>query len=43
MPDVIEKILGTYVSLRGEEECFLDTYRRVGPEPFKESVYAKPH
>jgi sulfite reductase (NADPH) hemoprotein beta-component len=43
MPDVIEKILGTYVSLRGEEECFLDTYRRVGPEPFKESVYAKAH
>jgi sulfite reductase (NADPH) hemoprotein beta-component len=43
MPDVIEKILDTYVALRGEAECFLDTYRRVGPEPFKESVYARPH
>jgi sulfite reductase (NADPH) hemoprotein beta-component len=43
MPDVIEKILDIYIGLRGEEENFLDTYRRVGPEPFKESVYAKPH
>jgi sulfite reductase (NADPH) hemoprotein beta-component len=42
MPDVIEKILDTYVSLRAEEEHFLDTYRRVGPAPFKETVYAKP-
>jgi sulfite reductase (NADPH) hemoprotein beta-component len=42
MPDVIENILGTYVAQRAEEESFLDTYRRVGPEPFKERVYAKP-
>ncbi len=41
MPEVIEKILSTYVELRGEEEHFLDTYRRVGIEPFKERVYAK--
>ncbi|MFV0411585.1 MAG: nitrite/sulfite reductase, partial [Paracoccus sp. (in: a-proteobacteria)] len=41
MPDVMEKILNTYVELRGEEENFLDTYRRVGIEPFKERVYAK--
>ncbi len=40
MPDVIERILNTYVSLREEEESFLDTYRRVGIEPFKERVYA---
>jgi sulfite reductase (NADPH) hemoprotein beta-component len=40
MPDVIEKILGTYVSLRTAEETFLDTYRRVGLDPFKERVYA---
>ena len=41
MPDVMEKILSTYVDLREEEEVFLDTYRRVGIEPFKEAVYAK--
>ena len=43
MPDVIEKILGTYIELRTEEEGFLDTYRRVGIEAFKERVYAENH
>ena len=42
MPEVIAKILSTYLTLRNdEEETFLDTYRRVGIEPFKERVYAK--
>ncbi|GAB3276020.1 nitrite/sulfite reductase [Parahaliea aestuarii] len=41
MPEVMEKIINTYVDLRGEEETFLDTYRRVGIDPFKERVYAK--
>tara|TARA_R110002110_G_scaffold14698_1_gene67636 strand:- start:55525 stop:57189 length:1665 start_codon:yes stop_codon:yes gene_type:complete len=41
MPDVVEKIVDTYVSLRSEEETFLETYRRVGIDPFKERVYAK--
>ncbi len=40
MPDVIEKILTTYLASRVQEENFLDTYRRVGLEPFKEAVYA---
>ena len=40
MPDVIEKILDTFLGLRQEQETFLDTYRRVGIEPFKERVYA---
>ncbi|MCB1690575.1 MAG: nitrite/sulfite reductase [Halioglobus sp.] len=40
MPDVVDKILSTYVTLRQEEESFLDTYRRVGIDPFKERVYA---
>lgn len=40
MPEVIDTILSTYVTLREEEENFLDTYRRVGIEPFKERVYA---
>jgi sulfite reductase (NADPH) hemoprotein beta-component len=41
MPDVIEKLLSTYLDLREGDEIFLDTYRRVGIEPFKERVYAK--
>jgi sulfite reductase (NADPH) hemoprotein beta-component len=41
MPDVIDKLVTTYLELREEEEIFLDTYRRVGIEPFKERVYAK--
>ncbi|MBN7797700.1 nitrite/sulfite reductase [Parahaliea mediterranea] len=41
MPEVMDKILGTYVELRTEEESFLDTYNRVGIDPFKERVYAK--
>lgn len=41
VPDVIEKILNTYISLRIDGESFLDTYRRAGLAPYKESVYAK--
>lgn len=40
MPDVIEKLVGVFVEKRTEEEIFLDTYRRIGIEPFKERVYA---
>ncbi|KAA1193131.1 nitrite/sulfite reductase [Pseudohalioglobus sediminis] len=39
MPDVMEKLLSTFVKLREGEETFIDTYRRVGIEPFKEYVY----
>ncbi len=41
MPDIVEKILSTYLAQRAEGENFLETYRRVGPLPFKETVYAK--
>ncbi len=42
--DVIEKIVQIYLELRSDEsERFIDTYRRVGVEPFKERVYAKAH
>jgi len=40
MPDVIEKVIGVYVEHRTEDEQFLDTYRRIGIDPFKERVYA---
>jgi sulfite reductase (NADPH) hemoprotein beta-component len=41
VPDVIEKLLQTFVDNRSDEETFLDTYRRIGIDPFKERVYAK--
>ncbi len=41
MPDIIEEILNTYLDLRQQDERFLDTYRRIGIQPFKERVYAK--
>jgi len=40
MASVIEEILNTYLDLRQDGETFLETYRRVGIEPFKERVYA---
>ncbi len=35
----IANILDTFVSLRDEDERFLDCYRRVGMAPFKERLY----
>ncbi|EZI64533.1 nitrite/Sulfite reductase ferredoxin-like half domain protein [Acinetobacter baumannii 25442_5] len=40
VPDVIEEVLNTYLDLRTEGERFVDTYRRVGIQPFKERAYA---
>lgn len=41
IPDVIEKIVDVYQSQRTGDEKFIDTYKRVGIDPFKEKVYAK--
>ncbi|WP_461515982.1 nitrite/sulfite reductase [Porticoccus sp.] len=43
IPDIIGKILDVYVANRQGDELFIDTYRRIGLNPFKESVYAKDH
>ena len=37
--DVVDKLVETYLDLREEGETFLETYRRIGQEPFKERVY----
>ena len=37
--DAIEKATEVYLAQRSEGERFLDTYRRVGIEPFKEAIY----
>jgi sulfite reductase (NADPH) hemoprotein beta-component len=38
--DAVEKALETYRALRQDGERFLDTYRRVGLDPFKAALYA---
>jgi sulfite reductase (NADPH) hemoprotein beta-component len=37
--DAVEKATEVYKSLREGDERFIDTYRRVGLEPFKEAIY----
>ena len=38
--DAIETIVDTYLGLRlAREETFLEAYRRVGPQPFKDALY----
>ena len=42
VPDVIEQLIECYLARRDSEaERFIDVVRRVGVEPFKESVYGK--
>jgi sulfite reductase (NADPH) hemoprotein beta-component len=41
VPGAIRKIVGTYLGVRQGNERFLDTYRRVGIEPFKQAVYGE--
>ncbi|PMW97477.1 sulfite reductase [Pseudomonas sp. FW215-R2] len=41
VPQVIERIIGTFVRYRESEELFVDTVARIGLEPFKERVYPK--
>jgi sulfite reductase (NADPH) hemoprotein beta-component len=43
MADVIEEIINTYLDHRLPDEKFLQTYRRIGIEVFKERVYAENH
>ena len=39
MPDVIDRLLETYVGQRHDDERFIDTVRRIGLDPFKAHVY----
>ncbi|MCS3839178.1 sulfite reductase (NADPH) hemoprotein beta-component [Pseudomonas sp. JAI111] len=41
VPEVIERLIATFVSYRESEELFVDTLQRIGLEPFKEQVYPK--
>ena len=38
--DAVELVLDTYLGLRqNKDETFIDAYRRVGPQPFKDALY----
>jgi sulfite reductase (NADPH) hemoprotein beta-component len=41
IPDVIERLVSTFVRYRENEERFVDTVQRIGLEPFKEQVYTE--
>jgi len=41
MATVIQKLIDVFVASRIDGERFIDTYRRIGLAPFKETVYAK--
>jgi sulfite reductase (NADPH) hemoprotein beta-component len=37
--DAVERATDVYLAQRAEGERFLDTYRRIGMDPFKEAIY----
>ena len=39
MPDVVAKLIDTYIDTRHEDELFVDTVHRLGIAPFKDRVY----
>jgi sulfite reductase (NADPH) hemoprotein beta-component len=39
--DAIETLVTSYIDMRQDDERFIDTYRRVGMQPFKERLYAE--
>jgi sulfite reductase (NADPH) hemoprotein beta-component len=39
VPEAIDTIVDTYLANRTDGETFLDTWRRVGAQPFKEALY----
>jgi sulfite reductase (NADPH) hemoprotein beta-component len=41
--NTLDTLLTTYIAIREGDESFLDTVRRTGLAPFKESVYAPAH
>jgi len=41
VPDVIAKLIDTYIDNRHADERFVDTVHRIGLDPFKERVYGE--
>jgi sulfite reductase (NADPH) hemoprotein beta-component len=41
MPDVVAKLIDTYIGERHDDELFVDTVHRIGIAPFKTRIYGK--
>jgi len=41
IPEVIARLLDVYLNRREEGESFLETYRRIGIDPFREAAYVQ--
>ena len=39
MVEAVDALVATYIDARQSGERFVDTYRRIGAQPFKERVY----
>jgi sulfite reductase (NADPH) hemoprotein beta-component len=42
VPDVIARLIETYLDHRHEDERFIDTVRRIGVAPFQRRAHAAP-
>jgi len=42
VPEVVARLIETYLDHRHEDERFIDTVRRVGVTPFQRRAYAAP-
>ena len=40
--EAVDALVATYLEARTDGERFVDTYRRIGAQPFKERVYGNP-
>jgi sulfite reductase (NADPH) hemoprotein beta-component len=40
--EAVDALVATYLEARTDGERFVDTYRRIGAQPFKESIYGNP-
>ncbi len=43
IPSIVRQIVDVYKENKQGDEKFIDTYNRIGIDPFKERVYAKPN
>jgi sulfite reductase (NADPH) hemoprotein beta-component len=42
VPDAVERLIGVYLTHRHADESFLDTFDRIGEEPFRSAAYPAP-
>jgi len=43
VPDAVERLIGAYLAQRQADERFIDTFDRIGEEPFRAAAYPTAH